>query len=295
MSASLCFKATEKFKNCYVKSLELEGVNVNDSSLSFGSPFICTCLVLCIPPPDETVKISPIYAYETVVKFTVLYIYVDSYLDSTEVSKEEKKEFLSWLKDPTNTLSGKDEICSKLLRIRSELESCHKDASIWLQLLAENTVHSTSVQYSAKATKKMLKEVCIEKGACTLLTIYKLVYGSETKEEENIKALGGCIQMLDDIMDCNKDINCNIRTYCTYTYLKNLNLDKCYRTLMRMLNNISNKYSLIVCGIKLSLRYTVFRSTLFSINLRLKLGLPPYCTKNVPSFLHCLEKYIKQL
>lgn len=295
-----CIETLKGYYECvrkdYLNKLVSHGIDIQDKSISLVSPWMCICLILVLPKPRGS-TITLLEAYETCVKFTILYIHIDRYLDSTNITPQDKKEFIKWMSNPSDSTCT---IRSKLWNIKKELELRYDDASTWLDELTAITTTSAIAQYSTDSTSTDLKKVCFEKGAITLLTVYRLIYGSNILEEHAIRNLGECIQLLDDIVDCSKDIKDSINTYCTITVLKYANMDRCARLLINKLTSacatvcIDNKYQIVLMGIQLSLRYTILRSNYFSLKLRTKIGLVPYCVKT-KSFLKIVDKRLRDM
>ena len=269
-----------------------EGVDIYNKEVSMVSPWLCICIILAIPKPEGS-SVTLLDAYTKCVKFTLLYIYIDNYLDRKDISRESKKEFMVWMRDPTTITCNV--LCVKLLRIKEELESYHPNAKVWLQQLTDNTIESVITQYTPGIAKKCLKSMCFDKGSITLLVIYRLIYGDQTREEATIATLGSCVQLLDDIVDCTDDISNGINTYCTRTLKKSIYMDRCAKVLSRMLDSLDNiqDYCCIVSVIRIALRYTVMRSNYFSIKQRLAMRLPPYCVKTLPSFLQIVDTQLR--
>ena len=91
----MMLKYYHRLRHDYLKRLRAEGVDISDKSVSLMSAWMCVCTVLVIPRPDNACGIGMKDAYVTATQFTVLYIHIDNYLDSTDVSRADKALFLS--------------------------------------------------------------------------------------------------------------------------------------------------------------------------------------------------------
>lgn len=291
----MLLKHYDYLRSDYITKLQIDGVDTSNENISLISAWMCVCTVLVLPQPEGT-SVTMMDAYTISTKFTVLYIYIDSYLDNKDISAREKAKFVRWMLSPDNCDTS---IKANLLSIRSALELKYEGGKEWLDELTYNTVDSMKIQYMSiegdtQVVSDSLLKTCLEKGGLTLLTLYRLIYGGDTKEEDSVFKIGSCLQLIDDIVDCTKDIHEEINTYCTFTLQTDTNMDKCARLLLFKLQHIDRKYNLICMGIYLALKYTVLKSHNFTIKLRTRLGLQPYTVKS-QSFLAVAEKSFKKV
>lgn len=253
----------------YVSRMRKEGVPANTP---LSGPWLCVCASLALPGSKKE------ESYNIATKFAALYALIDSYIDDPHISEGSKQDLSEWLID-THTRSPPEGIdCGNLLRIRGELELLHANASEWLSSLAECTVRCYRVQCDKNSSERVLLEACTAKGGETLLTLYRLIYGHE---DTSVRALGSCMQMLDDIVDCTRDRRDDVFTYCTYVLKRHGSLDTCADLLISMLLNLDSKYVLLSSLMFTALRYTVIKSHNFTTRIRTKLGLCPSVRKSV--------------
>lgn len=269
----------------YVHRLKEEGIDAQDNPSVVVGPLLCVGSAVAMPKPhDSLITMSEVYT--VAIKFSVMYIHVDSYIDSPTVSQEEKTAFVAWMCNPST--DGDCPRKQKLLEIRKYLQERYADANLWIDELIKTTVLTYRTQYNRNATKKQLLKACTHKGGVTLLTLYRLIYGTGGRE---IYEIGSCMQLLDDIIDCTKDVREEVNTYCTCVHRKHIWIDKCAIRLVRMLSRISDEYFGIVGAMCLSLKYTILKSGNFSPGMRIRIGLASDCKKST-SFLTHLENII---
>lgn len=271
----------------YVKRLKDEGVDVMHDTSTVVGPWVCVGCAITLPRPQESL-VTKSEAYTVAVKFSVMYIHVDSFVDSPAVSAVDKEAFVSWMLNPSLPVECPKK--AKLLEIHSFMEARYPDARLWMDELTQTTVSTYRLQYINTATKTQLLHACLHKGGLTLVTLHRLIFGVSN---EDIYKLGSCMQLLDDIIDCTKDMREGINTYCTYTIKKSLCLDGCATRLIRILATIGDEYSILKTGMYLSLKYTILKSRNFSPSIRTRLGLEPECKKSA-SFLACVEETMRK-
>ena len=156
---------------------------------------------------------------QRIMAYVGMYLIVDHYLDSPEVSAVEKEDMLRWLRDPQPSSDARR---NKLLELTKEL--CMEKES--MQALVELVIRSHRSQYAAEMTVEDYMRVCEHKGGMTVLLGARIIYGASVRvSDDDLKRLGFCIQLLDDIADCSDDARNNINTVCTQAVSTRGNID----------------------------------------------------------------------
>lgn len=273
----------------YVQSLKDEGIDVQDTNTPLVGPWICVAAALCMPPPPQCKHERK--ALDVAIKFAVMYVHVDTYLDSDTPNK---RGFVMWMSSAARGEQAEmpTDVCgSVLLRVWDELVGDSTRRAKWMRDLVECTIHCYEVQSNKSSKTSTLLDACLHKGGTTLLVLHRMIY-DKTSSDNDVYLLGSCMQLLDDIVDCSSDIASGIHTYCTRTYKKRSCLDRCATLLVRKLSAVPRDYIMLVTGMYISLRYTVFKSHNFSVGMRLRLGLPPG-GKKCASFLKYVEDALR--
>ncbi|CAH6419598.1 Hypothetical protein POVR2_LOCUS104 [uncultured virus] len=205
------------------------------------------------------------------VDYILLYLIVDSELDSSSISYSYKCSYLLALLQENKTVP------SKLNKMYCSLVSSELDASVFSHVTL-TTAQSFLVQYNVSSAAELF-EVCVNKGGQAVLAGYRLVYGNKCLQsisDDQLLILGACIQLLDDIVDCSKDKRDGIETIATWTLRELRQLDYLAILLFILLFELEEGLAEQRDGLLVVSKRAVDRSSSFSANFRERLGLRRY-------------------
>jgi hypothetical protein len=141
------------------------------------------------------------------------------------------------------------------------------------------TITSFKTQYSKSSSLALLKS-SIDKGGAAVLSGYRLIYqqhGPESFISNNqLWILGGCVQLLDDIMDCTRDNKDGILTIATHTVKKYIYLDRLALYLETLVEKLTHPLLFHASIIKYAIKKVIDRSSYFSPQFRVSRGLSRY-------------------
>ena len=203
--------------------------------------------------------------------FTLIYLYLDHYLDSSNVKLEDKCQMISELKTIMNgESSSKHQLIAERYQklITPELQPIVVD-------LFQTVVESFQIQYQTNSTcLETYLDITKRKGALTILAMYMLVNRKVLSSDDNtylsLKKLGECIQILDDIIDASDDLSSGIMTAATYLIKKEKKLDMLALYLLREITLLPSKMEMLKFTMRSCVYYVMLRSRHFSLNLKRK-------------------------
>jgi len=184
--------------------------------------------------------VLPMDCAHIIFDYVLLYIYVDHYLDSKYVDKDERqatlKTLFHLLHNPYDTKIPKSMIglvfaYRRLLELRPEARSS-------LVLLFETEV--VGLKYQAGGFDRIdYLRICELKGGRTALAINALL---GYPVDEGVYNMGACIQLVDDLIDANADTEAGIATIATHD-LKTLGcLDALFIYTMRRIFELPERF-----------------------------------------------------
>lgn len=180
------------------------------------SGLTCVLFFHSLAPEGRT---SPPSSISTTLDYVSLYLLVDTELDNPSISYDQKRHFLL-------QLLGEEADCPEVQAIRltyNRLCPTENEQVTFLPVLL-TTAESFLVQYSTDATLHDLLCICVNKGGHSVLAGYRLIYPSSKHPQglrvnehpdEQLLLLGACIQLLDDLIDCTRDMSDGIETVAT--------------------------------------------------------------------------------
>jgi hypothetical protein len=252
----------------YIFSAKEYDIDINDIN-AIKSGLICVVFFSTLPIsgiPDWKI------IYEKILSLVFLYLKVDTYLDSPDVDISEKIEFSQRLAHDNNSL---DHVLKKLY---SNLVKSDIDADIFSNIV-NTTLSSFRIQYSKSSTLSLLK-CSIDKGGAAVLSGYRLIYQQHGPKsfisDDQLWILGGCVQLLDDIMDCTRDQKDGILTIATYIVKKHIYLDNLAVYLETLVSKLVHPLLFHALIIRYILKKVINRSSYFSPQFRTSLGLSRY-------------------
>ena len=210
-----------RVSTAYVLYMSELCVDLSMSPDTLTSGWLCVMFMLSLLPLSTDRNVEDVL--QRIMAYVGMYLIVDHYLDSSEVSVVEKEDMLQWLRDPQPSSNVRR---NKLLELTKELDMKKES----MQALVELVVRSHCSQYAAEMTVNDYMRVCEHKGGMTVLLGARIIYGtsggaSVRVSDDDLKRLGFCIQLLDDIADCSDDARNNINTVCTQAVLIHGNID----------------------------------------------------------------------
>ncbi|MFX0549319.1 hypothetical protein ACOAKC_08275 [Hathewaya histolytica] len=169
--------------------------------------------------------------------YSLLYPYTDNYLDSSELSSKEKKEFNLLVKEKLEgkKVYPKDDISKKVVILLSKIEEQFERIEydeVFKSLLAIQNAQEKSLHQQGEKNslnEKKLLEISIEKGGTSVLVDGYLVKGKLNMDEIYfLFSFGVSLQIADDIQDIREDVREGHNTVVTKVgYIWNLdNLTK---------------------------------------------------------------------
>jgi len=191
------------------------------------SGWMCVILLLSFFPFRRDARDLPTVVSK-VMAYVALYLMVDHYLDSPDITVSEKKDILEWLGNPlpsedAQVPSGSENARkSKILHLVDELDG-RSEAS----MLAKMVTDSYHAQINSRSSGKEYLRACADKGGITVVVGVRLTIGKlKGVREKDLYRLGYCIQLLDDLVDCSDDRRNGINTACTWCLRERGNVDE---------------------------------------------------------------------
>ena len=209
--------------------------------------------------------------FPRVSSYVAMYLLVDHFVDSPDVSKAQKGALLQWLGSAGKGVipAGLEQICEKLLFHLDVIGSDHIPELV--QMVQESYKAQTSASLS---TSTYLRE-CRRKGAATSVLGTRIIFGELFTTEEHLERLGYCAQLLDDITDCTSDLTAGVHTACTHRVRKDGNLDRMVWELLWELTFLPSELKKYAIGLRWMTVYVAGRTKHTSRGLRATLGLLP--------------------
>ncbi len=165
----------------------------------------------------------PVEITPSIFAYSMIYPYSDNYLDNTDVSDQEKKEFSKRFNERLHgekiaslnhtekqlfylvSLFEKQYIRQQFPEVFEGLYAIQKGQTDSLKLLNQNGL-----------TDAEIRRICFEKGGASVLADGYLVAGKLTKEKEQaLFGYGIYLQLLDDIQDIKEDATAHTITMCS--------------------------------------------------------------------------------
>ena len=202
--------------------------------------------------------------------YMLMYGIVDHYIDSKNISTEEKENRMTIIKNILY-LDIKPAVMTKAVQILYDIYQKYKHNDVVIKYIRkafEGEYFSYKVQY-AEHTYEMYKKACGMKGS-TMYCLHKVMNGLELNEkwDYNVGYLG---QLLDDISDVDADNKNGINTMATYILKRDGYLDVLF---YEILNEIAefpdDDYTLYRATMTMLNYYIVNESSHFTDSLKLK-------------------------
>ena len=206
----------------------------------------------------------------------VCYLFLDFCLDSPD-SSEFSKEYMTKVTE----IIGEDVVRLKQgVPLDPEKENYHYSFKAYRRIVKARPkilnsllnlfaleVKSSQVQKNPNATEEDLLEICRLKGEETVMAI-GILLGIDSSEEEQLRLIGHCCQLVDDLLDIEFDIEDGINTIVTQTLRNEGVLDSLYQKLFGLLEKIAPRYFLVRYGFAMVALNTITRPKYCSIELK---------------------------
>ena len=253
----------------YAEQMAEFGVPLEHSGDTLTSGWLCVIYFLGFLEHYPSAKLDEIFP--RVSSYVAMYLLVDHFVDSPDVSKAQKISLLQWLGS-----AGKDtipaeleQICEKLLFHLNILGGDH------IPELVRMVQESYKAQVSPSLSTSAYLRECRRKGALTSVLGTRIIFGELFTAEEHLERLGYCAQLLDDITDCSSDLAAGVHTACTHRVRKDGNLDRIVWELLWELTLLPNELKKYAIGLRWMTVYVAGRTQYTSRGLRATLGLLP--------------------
>lgn len=214
-----------------------------------------------------------------IMNIVLLYLLLDNVLDLNDPAQT--KIFIKNIRMVINRdlddLTNKRPLDESLLEIHPSISYYRKmidgdlNTLIATKELFEAEVNSVHIQRNANLTKEEYRDICYHKGICTSILLYRIVTNNDDPTElEEVKKIGYCCQLIDDIMDYREDMNNNIHTIATQEYSKNGHLDNLVFKLIKKIDKLSPKYNIVKYLFFIVLLYEISKHQILSTTNRRK-------------------------
>jgi len=163
--------------------------------------------------------------------FTLLYLYVDYYLDTKEIDKCKLKKMKEMIFDPfMDNIPDMEDMVSAYRRI---LNNNTDECKIKMIEVFLTEVEGMSYQKNPNLTSEHYLDIAERKGGTTSLAINSMFTEDTNKYSDVVYIIGSIIQLLDDMMDVSLDMKQGIHTIATHELSKYGNMDRlwCYTVL----------------------------------------------------------------
>lgn len=228
--------------------------------------------------------------------YTKFYVLLDHYMDDPTICEEEKndliKKLLKVLFEPTIKVENVPEIFLYIIEEYKKIVTTHPHIRL---VFVKNFVFEMFCQkYQSKnLTLLNFLEISRLKGAYTSDVVGKML---EIDDEENIKLLGECAQLIDDINDIYEDMEIDIHTVATETFKQFGNIDWLVLYTFQRIEKLSGPLEACKDVLKLVLMYPIQKNPeLVSEKMCGKKEMSGMDTEKVWKFVEeCLQCYVKK-
>lgn len=282
----------KKLSNLYVISMHDLGVELKHSEETLVSGFCYMIFIISSGRFCENRNWNNIITRAML--YAALYLNIDYYIDSPEVSLDDKKNFLRWLSNWRQNACHLD--CPVRRKCFDLLDKLNIEQKYFDMLMAM-VVDSHDVQCKADLKVSEYLDVCRMKGGLTMLAGIKIVYSDATVlvSDNMLIELGYCLQLLDDIADCLIDIKDNINTPCTVEYSRRGNIDRIVLEAVTRANHLQvSKLRLHKKIYMHCLMTCVEGNNYISDELRSRLNLKPFAPLDKTPWI-LTEEYLRKL
>jgi hypothetical protein len=209
----------------------------------------------------------------------VLYILVDHYIDSIDITQATKQQALSQmyfiLGNPAaiDTIEVIDDSLYTITKVYVEFIQLHPSAQGALFELFNQEATGMIVQASDRCSRETYMTIAEKKGGCTLNVLHSIVTGS-TRQSNEVYEIGVCMQLLDDMLDVTDDIANKINTIATHDLQHDGHLDLLWTDTMRRILMLDSKFVIFIIVYTMLAMYIPGRvPSAFSENLRMYTSL----------------------
>jgi len=172
--------------------------------------------------------------------FTLLYLYVDYYLDTKEVDKCKLKKMKKMIFDPFN--DNIPDMEDMVLAYRRILNNNSDDCKIKMIEVFLTEVEGMSYQKNPNLTSEHYLDIAERKGGTTSLAINSMFIPDTNKYSDVVYIIGSIIQLLDDMMDVSLDMKQDIHTIATHELSKYGNMDRLWCYTVLKINTITEPF-----------------------------------------------------
>jgi hypothetical protein len=192
---------------------------------------------------------GPFHLIHDLFQFTLLYLFVDHYLDDQKVNGAEKAKTFSLMKqlleDPRSLIdtagsestTGTHSSLTTMVELFISLVEKHPRALPWLKTVFYVEAQGMIIQQNGSLSRDVYLTTAEAKGGATTQAMQSLLFhavqsnaAQEAKDLDLAHQLGACIQLVDDMLDVKEDQVSNIHTIATHDLKVNGNMDQllCY-------------------------------------------------------------------
>jgi len=251
----------------YLERIKAARINIDLSDDTITSGVTCLVFLLTIPSiSDADINMEII---DRCIDYVMIYMIVDHTLDSKKIDEEEKAALVNKIK---KKIRGEEmEERDLVLELYDNLT---RDDAVKVEMvkkLFQVVLYSVEVQKRSDCTIEEYYRAMKLKGGYTIYGGVFLVYG-DILSEKDLMLLGECAQLVDDMMDCRKDLKDGIDTYCTKLLEKEGNLDSAAMKLQRLLSEFPKEFEIFRRGFLFSARIIVRKSEFYSSKCKRNLG-----------------------
>lgn len=221
--------------NPYVKHLDLK----NPNFLSSGLVFYFTSIYYISHFSEWLEKVRDVFLV------TMLYLFVDHYLDDKNLDPKIRKEAITQLimlsQNPELKLNFVDEKFESIVSIYKELNQRNPQFKKYLLVAFMSEVESVKIQQSPDHSYETYLRICYEKGGTSASLIQCLLDPEDQKLMDECYNLGKIIQLLDDCADCDNDNENKINTVATFVLKNEGCLDSLWKSIIPMISEIDER------------------------------------------------------
>lgn len=200
---------------------------------------------------------------EALFNYNLLYLYVDHYIDDTEMTPEQKKTSISQmfilLQNPRArfTLPLVDPTLSTIAELYEGLATKYPQSVEAMKAIFKTQIEGLKYQNDPNSSKSDLEDICVRKGSRTAEVIATFVGLTPTDAwYRDAQTIGAIMQLVDDCIDVEADLKNNVSTIATWIFREHGSLDSLLITIAAHISEIGNhfwmfkiSYTLFLCYI----------------------------------------------
>lgn len=237
-----------------------ESINIDDLHQALRNVWVMNSI--------QTLLGQDVTCSESVFAYSMLYPYTDNYLDDTELSPGDKRDFNEWLESRLKgSSSGPRTVRQRALSdLVACIESDHKRDStrnVYDSLLAIHSAQRDSLQQQQQQTltAEELLAISIRKGGTSVLAHgYLLNPETPPLQADFIFGYGVFLQLLDDLQDVGRDHACQHSTLFTDAVRRNTDLDSLADRMFCFMHQVLERVARFSSAESCLMRELIFRN-----------------------------------